>query len=288
VLKACDCIWQTKRGFSLWGLINWGGTPPRYINQGGPTHVSIAKTFFLCGGWLTPSGLLITTWIYAGSIVGYILRIHKNRQVRSNPGTPGFIQVMGHVEETHVGGFLKWGIPSEETAMWVQKSCRYAEVLRHKSSLFTTFSYVLCKTSISLILPFAFDYQTFCFFLTFSVSNFLIQPSVTIVHLPESEPLSRAPSSPYGIYKPTIFHDPTNQYGSQTAIDPSNKITADYRTISLLSRWIIAWLSVVSIYFLFMYICIWYLCIYIYIYLEFYRMYNYIYIYIEYIYNMQR
>ena len=49
VLKACDCIWQTKRGFSLWGLINWGGTPPRYINQGGPTHVSIAKTFFLCG-----------------------------------------------------------------------------------------------------------------------------------------------------------------------------------------------------------------------------------------------
>ena len=49
--------------------------------------------------------------------MGDILGINKNRQVRSNPGTPGFIQVMGHVEETHVGGFSKWGIPSEETPM---------------------------------------------------------------------------------------------------------------------------------------------------------------------------
>ena len=39
----------------------------RYVHQGGATHFSIAKTFFLCGGWFITRDCLITTWRYIAS-----------------------------------------------------------------------------------------------------------------------------------------------------------------------------------------------------------------------------
>ena len=43
-----------KAEISVWRLINWMIPPSPLINQEGPTHFSIAKTFFLCGWWLIP------------------------------------------------------------------------------------------------------------------------------------------------------------------------------------------------------------------------------------------
>ena len=62
------CGGISARGLSKSNLLcgGWliGWYIPRFINNGGPTHFSIAKRSFLCEGWLIPNGLFIPTWQY--------------------------------------------------------------------------------------------------------------------------------------------------------------------------------------------------------------------------------